>query len=91
MKSVRFGSASTNEYFTPALSNSAWQVVRDSSPTDRRAWILRLTREGRRSFEAMAHEHEQWILELFDGLDASAVQQLHAHLGALRAHVARDG
>ena len=63
-------------------------VVRESSPTDRRAWIVRLTPEGRRGFEAMAREHEQWILELFAALDARAVQQLHHHLGALRMHLA---
>ena len=62
-------------------------VARESSPTDRRSWIVRLTAEGRRSFEAMADEHEQWILELFAGLDARAVQQLHQHLGALRTHL----
>jgi DNA-binding MarR family transcriptional regulator len=63
-------------------------VARESSPTDRRAWIVRLTPEGRRGFEAMAREHEQWILELFAALDARALQQLHQHLGALRAHLA---
>lgn len=64
-------------------------VVRESSPTDRRSWIVRLTVEGRRSFEAMAAEHERWVLELFDGLDAKALAQLHAHLGRLRLHAAR--
>jgi len=62
-------------------------VARESSPTDRRAWIVRLTPQGQRGFEAMAQEHEQWILELFGGLDAKTVQQLHQHLGALRMHV----
>jgi DNA-binding MarR family transcriptional regulator len=62
-------------------------VVRESSPTDRRSWIVRLTPDGRRGFEAMAQEHEGWIRELFEGLDARAVQQLHQHLGTLRAHV----
>lgn len=62
-------------------------VARESCPTDRRAWIVRLTPQGRRSFEAMASEHEQWILELFGGLDARTVQQLHQQLGALRMHV----
>ena len=62
-------------------------VVRESSPTDRRSWIVRLTADGRRSFESMAHEHEGWIRELFEGLDARAVQQLHQHLGTLRSHV----
>ena len=62
-------------------------VVREGSPDDRRAWILRLTRKGRRMFDAMADEHEQWVLELFAGLDAKTVQQLYTHLGALRVHL----
>jgi len=62
-------------------------VVRESSPGDRRAWIVRLTPKGRRHFEAMAREHEGWILELFAGLDAAAVQRLHAELGRLRVHL----
>ena len=65
-------------------------VVRASVPADRRAWIVRLTPKGRRSFEAMAREHEAWILELFAGLDAAAVQQLHAQLGQLRVHLVRN-
>ena len=65
-------------------------VVRASDPADRRAWIVRLTAKGRRSFEAMAREHEAWILELFAGLDAAAVQQLHAQLGRLRVHLVRN-
>ena len=62
-------------------------VVREGSPEDRRAWIVRLTPKGRRSFEAMAQEHEEWVLELFAGLDAKAVQQVYAHLGALRVQL----
>jgi DNA-binding MarR family transcriptional regulator len=65
-------------------------VVRESSPNDRRAWIVRLTPKGRRTFEAMAREHEGWILELFAGLDASAVQQLHTQLGRLRVHLVHN-
>jgi DNA-binding MarR family transcriptional regulator len=65
-------------------------VLREGSPDDRRAWILRLTPKGRRSFEAMANEHEQWVLELFEGVDAKAVQQLYTHLGALRVHLVRN-
>jgi DNA-binding MarR family transcriptional regulator len=65
-------------------------VVRESSPADRRAWIVRLTPKGRRQFEAMAHEHEGWILELFAGLDAKTIRQLHAQLGQLRVHLMRN-
>jgi len=66
-------------------------VFRESSPTDRRTWIVRLTPEGRRSFEAMADEHERWIIELFAGLDERAVKQLYNHVGVLRAHRAGRG
>jgi len=64
-------------------------VQRSASPEDRRAWIVSLTPKGRRSFEAMAKAHEEWLLELFSGLDAKAVQQLYAQLGALRVHMVR--
>jgi DNA-binding MarR family transcriptional regulator len=65
-------------------------VAREASPADRRAWILRLTPKGRRAFEAMAEEHERWILELFASLDAKALAQLHAQLGALRVQLVRN-
>jgi hypothetical protein len=35
----------------------------------------------------MATEHEKWILELFGGLDARTVQQLHQTLGRLRVQM----
>ena len=62
-------------------------VARESSPTDRRAWIVRLTPKGRRLFETMAAEHEQWILELFSSMDEKSVHQVHAHLGELRVRL----
>jgi DNA-binding MarR family transcriptional regulator len=65
-------------------------VLREGNPEDRRAWMLRLTPKGRRSFEAMASEHEQWILELFGGLDLKTVQQLYSQLGALRVQLVRN-
>jgi len=65
-------------------------VMREASPDDRRAWIVNLTPKGREAFAAMAAEHEQWILELLDGLDKTAVDQLYGHLGALRVHLVRN-
>ena len=64
-------------------------VVRSASPDDRRAWIVSLTSKGRRGFETMAKEHEQWVLELFSGMDARTVQRVYAQLGALRVHLMR--
>ena len=65
-------------------------VARQGSPTDRRAWIVSLTPEGRRSFEAMAREHEQWILELFAGLGDADVKQLYTRLGDLRVQLVNN-
>ena len=64
-------------------------VQREPSATDRRSWIVRLTDQGRDGFEAMAQEHEQWILELFGGLSPTDIQQLHQQLGALRSQMAQ--
>ncbi|MDM0012733.1 MarR family transcriptional regulator [Variovorax sp. J22P168] len=67
-------------------------VSRTPSPDDRRSWIVSLTAKGRRNFEAMAAEHEQWIHEMFAGLDLKTVRQLHSQLGQLRVHLMRgDG
>ena len=65
-------------------------VQRVSSETDRRAWIVRLTAQGRRSFEAMAKQHEEWILELFEGVEPAVVQKLYTHLGELRVRLVHN-
>jgi DNA-binding MarR family transcriptional regulator len=62
-------------------------VQREISESDRRAIIVRLTPHGREAFEAMAKQHEQWIVDLFDGLDPAIVQRLYKHLGELRVRV----
>ena len=65
-------------------------VSRINNPQDRRAWIVCLTDKGRGTFEAMAQEHEQWILELFAGLPANTLQQLYTQLGTLRVQLVRQ-
>ncbi len=62
-------------------------VSRESSPTDRRAWVLRLTPKGKSSFEAMAKAHSDWIAEMFEGLGTDQVVQIHQDLGFLRVHL----
>lgn len=44
---------------------------RQPDPNDRRAQVVRLTAEGRRSFRAMAAAHEAWIAEFFGDLTAA--------------------
>jgi DNA-binding MarR family transcriptional regulator len=68
---------------TDQLEADGW-VLRDTDPADRRAWVLRLTELGRGGFEAMATEHEAWVAELMQGLDAPTRQQLYRTLGKLR-------
>lgn len=53
---------------------------------DRRAFLVRLTPEGRQAFERMAVEHEQWIVQAFEGLSARELDQLHKLLGKVKQH-----
>jgi len=63
-------------------------VVREDNPKDRRAYIVKLTPEGRKAFQQMAEAHEGWIVELFVGLEEEEKQQLYDLLARLKEHVA---
>jgi DNA-binding MarR family transcriptional regulator len=43
-------------------------VERLAEPADRRAFRIRLTRSGEKTFGEMARAHEEWIIELLAGL-----------------------
>ena len=62
-------------------------VVRESDGADRRALRVKLTREGRRVFRAMATEHERWIAELFAGLSPREARSLAERLHTLKQHI----
>ena len=62
-------------------------VVREADPADRRAWRVRLTSAGRRSFRAMADEHEKWIVQMFAGLPSRDIAQLNELLGRVKTHL----
>jgi DNA-binding MarR family transcriptional regulator len=53
---------------------------------DRRAYRVRLTAKGRRLFNEMAHQHEQWIVQAFAGLSAKDMATLHKLLGKVKDH-----
>ncbi len=59
-------------------------VERADDPVDRRAWRVRLTRAGRREFAAMARTHEEWIVELLDGLSRREHAELYRLLGRMK-------
>ncbi len=62
-------------------------VERVADPNDRRAWLVRLTRAGKRSFAAMAEVHERWIVETFAGLSAREMTAMAGLLGRLKTQV----
>lgn len=59
-------------------------VERRDDPSDRRAWAVQLTPEGRRQFRAMARAHEAWVMDLLSGLTAAQQAQLFDLLGRLK-------
>jgi DNA-binding MarR family transcriptional regulator len=63
-------------------------VVRRGIPGDRRAYNVRLTPKGKRQFDAMAVEHERWVIELLSGIPADERAMLHESLGHLKAALA---
>ena len=53
---------------------------------DRRACRVRLTPFGHAQFDAMARQHEGWIVAAFDGLAPPEVEALHRLLGKVKQH-----
>ena len=64
-------------------------VVRREDRSDRRVFTVSLTPKGRRQFDAMAAEHERWIVEWLGGLAAGEREALYESLGRLKAALAR--
>ena len=53
---------------------------------DRRAYLVRLTPQGRQQFIDMAHQHEAWIVEAFSALSERDISSLHRLLGKVKEH-----
>ena len=67
------------------------QVQREPLPNDRRAFLVKLTPAGKKAFQRMALEHEQWVIELFSHLSDENRRSLHTLLGALKTGLTADG
>lgn len=65
-------------------------VQRKVAATDRRSFRVLLTASGRKSFARMAIAHEQWVVDLFGGLDEHAQEQLNTLLGHLKTGIHRE-
>jgi DNA-binding MarR family transcriptional regulator len=64
-------------------------VVRVSDPTDRRAYTVKLTPAGRWAFAKMAEVHEQWVVDMFAGLNAIEKEQTYRLLAKLKLGLQR--
>jgi DNA-binding MarR family transcriptional regulator len=53
---------------------------------DRRAYRVRLTAKGRRVFNEVAQQHEQWIVEAFGALSDKDMGTLYKLLGKVKDH-----
>jgi DNA-binding MarR family transcriptional regulator len=62
------------------------QVERLDDSADKRAFRIRLTRAGEKSFTEMARAHEQWVVELLAGLTRKEHDELLKLLAKLKQH-----
>lgn len=73
---------------TDQLVAEGW-VERVADGDDRRAMIVRMTRNGKKHFGAMAQAHEQWLDQLLAPLGMQAARDLYDQLGKLRQTLAQ--
>jgi DNA-binding MarR family transcriptional regulator len=59
-------------------------VVRETLPSDRRAYLIKLTPRGKRAFADMAQAHEQWVERLLGPLSPAAREHLFGLLSELK-------
>jgi len=61
-------------------------VERLDEPADRRAFRIRLTRSGEKTFAEMARAHESWVVELLAGLSGRERDELLKLLAKVKIH-----
>ena len=69
---------------TGELVAEGW-VERTPVPGDGRAFVARLTPKGKRAFDAMAAEHESWVVEMLADVPAEDRTRLHLLLGGVKS------
>lgn len=66
-------------------------VRRKPHPTDRRATVIEMTREGAQTMDRIYDEHRAEVARLFDDLSADDRKELVRLLGSLRQALQREG
>jgi DNA-binding MarR family transcriptional regulator len=64
------------------------QVERLDAPDDRRAYRIRLTKSGEKSFIEMARAHEEWVVELLSGMSKKDQDELLRLLAKVKQNAA---
>lgn len=62
-------------------------VSRSPMENDRRTFKVGLTQAGKRYFRKMARSHEQWVADMFAGMDHDYQRDLMEALGSLKGSV----
>jgi DNA-binding MarR family transcriptional regulator len=57
---------------------------------DRRAYRVRLTPRGRKVFQEMAAQHEEWVVDALGGLPVKDLATLYKLLGKVKEHAGRQ-
>ena len=65
-------------------------VMRQVGATDRRSFMVKLTKAGREAFADMAVAHEAWVADMFTGLSSNQQNQLYSLLGALKKNLQKQ-
>jgi DNA-binding MarR family transcriptional regulator len=66
-------------------------VRRKPHPTDRRATVIEMTRQGERTMDRIYDEHCAAVAKLFDELGVEDQRELTRMLSTLRAALKREG
>jgi DNA-binding MarR family transcriptional regulator len=66
-------------------------VERVDEPADRRAFRIKLTRAGEKSFAEMARAHEEWVVELLAGMGRREQEELLRLLAKVKQHALEVG
>ena len=61
-------------------------VERLDEPADRRAFRIRLTKSGERTFIEMARAHEEWVVDLLAGVSRREQDELLRLLAKVKSH-----
>jgi DNA-binding MarR family transcriptional regulator len=65
-------------------------VERRPAPNDRRAQLVSLTAEGRKTFRTMARTHEDWVADMFAAMTPDDTETLMQILGRAKTSVRRS-